>query len=132
MRTLESKISEAKTKKDLYIARARSAQASQKIQEMLGGVSTGSTLSAFERMEDKVMELEAQSEVLDELGGNELEKKFAALEGENDIEADLAAMKKNLVTGTESAQLPSSPGSAAKNPEIEGELEKLRSELDNS
>ena len=35
MRTLESKISEAKTKKDLYIARARSAQASQKINEML-------------------------------------------------------------------------------------------------
>jgi phage shock protein A len=31
MQTLESKISEAKTKKDMYIARARSAQASQKL-----------------------------------------------------------------------------------------------------
>src|SRR4028118_2043705 len=35
MRMLESKISEAKTKKDMYIARARSAQASQRLNEML-------------------------------------------------------------------------------------------------
>ncbi|MEQ8957611.1 MAG: PspA/IM30 family protein, partial [Coleofasciculus sp. C2-GNP5-27] len=38
MKTLESKISEAKTKKDLFIARARSAQASEKINEMLGNL----------------------------------------------------------------------------------------------
>jgi len=31
IQTLESKIAEAKTKKDMYIARARSAQASQRL-----------------------------------------------------------------------------------------------------
>jgi len=132
MRTLESKISEAKTKKDLYIARARSAQASQKINEMLGNVGTSSALSAFERMEEKVMQLEAQSEALEQLGSNELEKRFAALEGGDEIDSELAALKANLKTGTESAKLPSGQASSVKNPEIEGDLEKLRSETNGS
>jgi phage shock protein A len=130
MRALEGKISEAKTKKDLYIARARSAQASQKINEMLGNVGTGNALSAFERMEEKVMQLEAQSEALEELGSNELEKRYAALEAGSEVDNELAALKANLKTGTEPAKLPSNQASSVKNPEIEGELEKLRSETD--
>ncbi len=132
MRALEGKISEAKTKKDLYIARARSAQASKKINEMLGNVGTGSALSAFERMEEKVLQLEAQSEALQELGSDELEKRYAALEAGNDIDTELAAMKANLVTGTEPAKLPPGQGSSVKNPEIDTELEKLRSETNGS
>jgi len=132
MRTLESKIAEAKTKKDLYIARARSAQASQKINEMLGNVGTGNAISAFERMEEKVMQLEAQSEAIAELGSSDLEKKFAALEGGDEVDDELAAMKANLMTGTESAKLPSSQTSSAQNPEIEAELKKLRSETEGS
>jgi phage shock protein A len=132
MRALESKISEAKTKKDLYIARARSAQASQKINEMLGNVGTGSALRAFEQMEEKVVQLEAQTEVLQELESSNLEKRFAAIEGGDNVDTELAAMKANLMTGTESAKLPSSQTSSVKDPEIEGELKKLRSEIDGS
>lgn len=130
MRALEGKISEAKTKKDLYIARAHSAQASQKINEMLGNVGTGNALSAFERMEEKVMQLEAQSEALEELGSNELEKRYAALEAGSEVDNELAALKANLKAGTEPAKLPSNQASSVKNPEIDGELEKLRSETD--
>lgn len=119
MRTLESKISDAKTKKDLYIARARSAQASQKINEMLGNVGTKSALSAFERMEEKVLQLEAQSEAIQELGSNELDKKYAALEASNDIEAELAALKAHQTLGTEPTKLPSSPASFVKQPTLE-------------
>ncbi|MBW4518363.1 MAG: PspA/IM30 family protein [Scytolyngbya sp. HA4215-MV1] len=112
MRILEGKISEAKLKKDLYIARARSAQASQKIQEMLGQVNTSGALSAFERMEEKVLQLEASAEALQELGTDDLEKKFAALGEAGDIDAELAAMKAQMVTGTESVgQLAASEGS---------------------
>lgn len=107
MQTLESKISEAKTKKDMYIARARSAQASARLNEMLGGVDTNSSLRAFERMEEKVTELEAQSEAVAELGTDDLQKQFAALESGDDIDAELAAMKSQLLTGRENtAQLP--------------------------
>ena len=58
---LESKISEAKTKKNMLQARAKSAKASQELQQTLGGIDTSSAMSAFERMETKVLDMEAES-----------------------------------------------------------------------
>jgi phage shock protein A len=96
MRGLESKIAEARTKKDLYIARARSAQASEKLSEVLGNLNTSSAMSAFERMEEKVMQLEARSEAIASLGADDLEKQFSALES-NNIDNELAAMKQQML-----------------------------------
>ncbi|MEM9163186.1 MAG: PspA/IM30 family protein [Cyanobacteria bacterium P01_F01_bin.4] len=116
MRKLESKIAEARTKKDMYIARARSAKASQRLNEMIGQVGTGSSINAFEKMEEKILELEAQSDAIAELNANiennSLEKKFAALESgqPDDIDAQLAAMKAQMLSGSESANLPPAEG----------------------
>lgn len=107
MRALESKISEAKSKKDMYIARARSAKASEKLQEMMGNLNTGSALSAFERMEEKVIQLESRSEAIAELGTNDLEKKFLSLEGAEDVDSELAAMKAQMLPGNNTPKLPS-------------------------
>jgi len=107
MRSLESKIYEAKSKKDMYIARARSAKASERLQEMMGNLSTGSALSAFEKMEEKVMQLEARSEAIAELGTNDLEKQFLSLEGAGDVDAELAAMKAQMLPGNNTPKLPS-------------------------
>jgi len=107
MRALESKISEAKSKKDMYIARARSAKASERLQEMMGNLNTGSALSAFERMEEKVMQLESRSEAIAELGTNDLEKKFLSLEGAEDVDSELAAMKAQMLPGNNTPTLPS-------------------------
>ena len=107
MRALESKISEAKSKKDMYIARARSAKASERLQEMMGNLNTGSALSAFERMEEKVMQLESRSEAIAELGTNDLEKKFLSLEGAEDVDSELAAMKAQMLPGKNTPKLPS-------------------------
>ncbi|NJN02742.1 MAG: PspA/IM30 family protein [Leptolyngbyaceae cyanobacterium RM1_1_2] len=106
MRMLESKLSEARTKKDMYIARARSAKASQKINEMLGQVGTSGAIAAFERMEDKVHQLEAQSEAIAELNTDSLEAQFAELEGGSDVEAELAAMRSQMITGSSDQALP--------------------------
>ncbi|MBD0342889.1 MAG: PspA/IM30 family protein [Microcoleus sp. Co-bin12] len=107
MRALESKISEAKSKKDMYIARARSAKASERLQEMMGNLNTGSALSAFERMEEKVMQLESRSEAIAELGTNDLEKKFLSLEAAEDVDSELAAMKAQMLPGNKTPKLPS-------------------------
>lgn len=128
MMSLERKISDAKTKKDMYIARARSAKASQQLNEMLGRVGTTGAMQAFERMEERVYELEARSEAVAELGQDDLESRFSALEGSN-VDDDLAAMKAEL-SGRSPQSLPSSP--AANTPEIDHELEELRSKVDNS
>jgi len=96
MRLLEGKIAEAKTKKDLYIARARSAQATQKMNEMLGNINTKGASNAFERMEEKVLQLEAQAEAVGELNSSQLENKFAALQGADEIENELAALRTQI------------------------------------
>ncbi|CAN1253517.1 Membrane-associated 30 kDa protein, chloroplastic [Linum perenne] len=54
-RLLESKIQEAKAKKDTLKARAQSARTATKVNEMVGNVNTSSALSAFEKMEEKGM-----------------------------------------------------------------------------
>ncbi|EKQ68966.1 phage shock protein A (IM30), suppresses sigma54-dependent transcription [Leptolyngbyaceae cyanobacterium JSC-12] len=127
MMKLENKISEAKTKKDLYIARARSAKATQQINEMLGNVGTGSAMQAFERMEEKVVQMEAQAEAVAELGMDDLEKRFEQLGQADDIEAELVAMKSGQgLPGSQSAQLPSSQ---LNTPEVDAEMEQLRQQI---
>jgi phage shock protein A len=128
MVALERKLAEAKTKKDMYIARARSAKASQQIQEMMGRVGNNSAMAAFERMEEKVMELETQSQAIAELNANTLESKFAELESGSDIDAELANMKAQLAGGSASASLPGSQPTSA----VDDDLERLRSQLEES
>lgn len=127
---LESKLSEAKTKKDMYIARARSAKASQQLNEMLNRVGTNRALDAFERMEERVMQLEAQAEATAELNsGDDVEKQFRALESGNDVDSELAALKAQLA-GSRPASLPSSSPQSSAKPSIDEELEQLRSKLE--
>ncbi|MGB6299968.1 MAG: PspA/IM30 family protein [Rivularia sp. (in: cyanobacteria)] len=106
MQALELKISEAKTKKDMYIARARSAEASLRLQEMLGETGDTSSLKAFEKMEDKLLELEAKQEAIAVSDTDELENKFASLSESDDVDAELSAMKAKLPGSTQKNQLP--------------------------
>jgi len=106
MQSLEFKISEAKTKKDMYIARARSAEASLRIQEMLGDVGNTGSLKAFEKMEDRLLELEAKQEAITISGADELENKFASLTEADDVDAELSAMKAQLRGSTQENQQP--------------------------
>jgi phage shock protein A len=106
MQSLELKISEAKTKKDMYIARARSAEASLRVQEMLGEVGDTSSLKAFEKMEDKLLELEARQSLIAASGADELEDKFASLTNGDDVDAELSAMKAQLPGSTQNNQQP--------------------------
>ncbi len=96
MRQVELKILEVKTKKDIYIARARSAEASYRVQEMLSEVSSPSSFSAFERMEDHILQLEAKSETINLLSSDGLEQKFTSLESGNNIDIELEALKMQI------------------------------------
>ncbi|MGB7088138.1 MAG: PspA/IM30 family protein [Phormidesmis sp.] len=96
MVTLEGKIAELRTKKDMYIARARAAQSSTRISEMIGNVGTTSAIGAFEKMESRVLDLEAQAEVAAELGVDPLETQFSQLEGQSKVDVQLAQMKAQM------------------------------------
>ena len=87
---------ELKTKKDFYIARARSAQASIQLSDLLDTTGTSQVLQAFDRMEDKVIELEAQAELATDLSAGQLEKRFEALGEADEIDAELLALKQGM------------------------------------
>lgn len=105
MMTLEEKIEEAKSTKDQYIARARTAKTATKVNDMLSSVNgAGSTsMDAFERMKEKVEMLETKAEVSGQLTGSKLgapasvESKFRALEAGNKVDDELEAMKSKLL-----------------------------------
>lgn len=126
---LESKLSEARTKKDMFIARARSAKASQQLNEMLNRVGTNSAMAAFDRMEERVLQLEANSEAIAELNsGDPLEKQFKALES-GSVDDELVALKAKLTAGESTAASLSDGAKNASNP-IDAELEQLRAKLE--
>ncbi len=66
---LESKISEAKTKKNMLKARAQAAKANEQLQNLLGGINPSGATAAFERMEEKVVQLEARFRRGQRIGG---------------------------------------------------------------
>ena len=67
MQLLEKKILESRAKKDQMIARARTAQSTQKVNDMISGITGKTSMDAFKRMEEKVEALEASAEVSKEM-----------------------------------------------------------------
>lgn len=136
---LESKISEAKTRKDMLKARVQAAKANEKLQTATNRIGTSSAMAAFDRMEDKVLELEARSQTAAELAGNNLESQFAMLEGGSDVDDELALMKAQLAgspapqgalpAGQTTSQSTAS-GSAPANSQVDNELEELKRQID--
>ena len=61
---------------------------------MVAGIDPTSSLAAFEKMEEKVMALESESEAIGDLAGDTLAASFKALEAGDDLDADLDALKK--------------------------------------
>ncbi|TVP69916.1 MAG: PspA/IM30 family protein [Leptolyngbya sp. LCM1.Bin17] len=130
---LESKLSEAKTKKDMLKARASAAKANEQLQSTTSRMNTGSAMAAFERMEEKVMQMEATSQAAAELAGSDLESQFTALEAGGDVDLELAAMKAQLAGGSvDQGQLPGSETaqSSPKEADVDAELEELRAQID--
>lgn len=89
---LEAKLSDAKRKKDMLIARQARAKAQKTIAENMIGMSKNSAFSVFERIESKIKDDEAQAQALVEIESEDIEKKFVSLE-RSDIDAELAKLK---------------------------------------
>jgi phage shock protein A len=86
---LEKKYLDAKTKKNLYIARLRSAAAHEKFQSLTDDLHPNSASQVFEKLETQIIELEAKSSAL----VDPLEEKFLSLEDNQKVDQQLKAMK---------------------------------------
>ena len=103
LRQLNSKIEEAKRKKNLLIAKQKRAQAQKRIHETMAGMQDKSAFRAFDQMVEKVEETErkalAAAEVTEDLEGDDLTREFAMLEGsgtETDVDEKLLALKRDM------------------------------------
>ncbi|PZO60268.1 MAG: phage shock protein A [Phormidesmis priestleyi] len=94
--TLERKIADARTQRDMYIARARAAQSSARLNEMLTKVGNVGATNAFERMESRVLDLEAQAEIADTFAVDPLDQQFSQMEKQLQIDGQLAQMKTQI------------------------------------
>ncbi|KAF3452483.1 hypothetical protein FNV43_RR02916 [Rhamnella rubrinervis] len=129
---LESRVQEAKSKKDVLKSRALSAKTSTRVSELVANVDTSSAFEAFNKIEEKVLGLESQAEVYNQLAFDDLEGKFQLLEGHS-VDDDLESLKQELSGRSKKGELP--PGRTAvatntpypfQNSEIEKELSELR------
>lgn len=100
LRTLNDKIEEAKRKKNILIARARRAEAQQRIQETMSGMSDKSAFESFERMQEKIENQErkalAAAELQQEFEGDNLAEQFKALEYHGSSDQQLLELKQKM------------------------------------
>ena len=93
LRQLEQKLTEAQGKADLLIAQHRRARAVGKAHDARVAIGDDSKSAAFDRMKRKVAHNEAVSQAKSELGAEDVEDRFTAIEKADRIEALLAEMK---------------------------------------
>lgn len=101
LQVLQRKIDEAGRKKNLLVARKKRAEAQKSIQETMAGISDTSAFDTFDRMQEKVDQMEAEADAATDMAaletGNDLEDKFAELNtSEAAVDDDLLALKKSM------------------------------------
>jgi phage shock protein A len=102
LRMLNKKIDEAQRKKNLLIAKKKRAEAQKTIHATMSGLSDTSAFDTFDRMAQKIEQMEAEAQATAELSSASteasLEEKFRKLEAEKGPNVDdaLAALKAKM------------------------------------
>jgi phage shock protein A len=93
---LESRISEAKAKKELIVAKKNRAQTQEAIQRTVRGLGEGSAMDRLNEMEERVDDRLNKAEAMSKLEGDSLESRFEDLERDQGVEDELAALKAKM------------------------------------
>jgi phage shock protein A len=100
LRALNSKIEEAKRKKNLLIARKKRAEAQKTISETMSGLRNASAFEAFDRMAGNIERMEAEaeaaSEIHEQFTGDTLAHRFSELEATHGVDDDLLSLKRKM------------------------------------
>jgi len=142
LRGLDNKIEEAKRKRNLLVSRQKRAEAQRTINETLSSINSTSAFDTFDRMSDRVTQLEAEAEASQEISGalNEgsLESQFKALEASS-VDDQLDALKRKMALTAGKTEDPRQIGSGkpaaeapvdeTKTAEIDAQLEELKKKL---
>lgn len=126
--TLQSKYDSAVRNKTAMIARHKAAMAQQKVAETARQISAIDPTSELSRMEAKIRQEEARAQGLLEVASvGDIDAEFAALEGDAEIEHELAELKRAaLPRGTARVEEHPAPDAAPDAPSIDEELDRLK------
>lgn len=94
---MRKQLAEMKNKRETLVARYNAAKAQAEINKSLAGFNTDSAAAGMKRMEEKMLQMEAQAEASNELlngKGKSLDEEFAALGKDKEVEDELAALMK--------------------------------------
>jgi phage shock protein A len=93
LQALQSKYEEIVRNRESLIARHRTAQAQQKVQKTAAAMAGIDPTSELGRMEEKIALEEARAKAGQELNESSLDRRFAELDRDPDVEDELAALK---------------------------------------
>lgn len=100
LRQMNDKLEELKRKKNVLIARQKRAEAQGRIQQTMSSMSDQSAFDTFQRMEEKIDDMERQalaaSELAGELSGDSLVSEFKALEYKGSADQQLIELKQKM------------------------------------
>lgn len=124
LNTLSEKITDAKRKKNLLVARAKRAEAQKTITDTMSGIGNANAFDTIGRMEQKIDQMEAEAsaatELANEIEVDELSAQFKKLEVVGSDDA-LAALKQKMGVA---------PAVAKQESQEEQELKKIEKELE--
>ncbi|MBA3338027.1 MAG: PspA/IM30 family protein [Chloroflexia bacterium] len=93
LRQLESKYQTTLSQRDSLIARQRRAQATHQVSATLSSFSPMDPTSELDQMERRIRSTESRVEALNEMSDDSIDAQFSELDGDDDIEAELQALK---------------------------------------
>ncbi|MGP4080721.1 PspA/IM30 family protein [Pseudalkalibacillus sp. R45] len=95
---MKAEYDEMNLKKDSLKARAESAKTKTKINRTMSNIGTDSSQQGFKRMEEKVLQYEAEAETTDDMrsSNKSLDDEFEAMNTKDSVNDELAELKKKL------------------------------------
>jgi phage shock protein A len=90
---LQQKLNEAQAKAELLIAQHRRSRAMGKATEARNTMGENTNAAAFDRMKHKVQRTEAMAQATTELGGDDVNDRFAAMEKDQELDRLLEELK---------------------------------------
>jgi phage shock protein A len=96
---LEARIAEAKSKRDLIIAKRNRAETQEAIQRTVRGLSSTNAMDKLSQLEGRVDDQLAQADAMARLEKGTLEARFADLEADQELNSELEALRRKMGGG---------------------------------
>lgn len=93
---LESRIAEARAKRDLIVAKRNRAETQEAIQRTVQGLSSTNAMDKLDQLESRVDDRLAQADAMARLEKGTLESRFADLEANQELDHEFEALRRKM------------------------------------